>query len=128
TYPCHSCARHLVAAGISEIHYIEPYRKSLATRLHEDALTESSEAHGKVQLRQYDGIAPRRFIEMFEGRGRKEAGMLKLPSRTEAMPLTQVSLKAIPRLEEVVVAEIETKNLELPSLLASEENNAKVTR
>jgi hypothetical protein len=44
------------------------------------------------------------------------------------MPLTQVSLKAIPRLEEVVVAEIETKNLELPSLLASEENNAKVTR
>lgn len=128
TYPCHSCARHLVAAGISEVHYIEPYRKSLATRLHEDALTESTDAHGKVQLRQYDGIAPRRFIEMFEGGNRKKSGVLALTGRLEAMPLTQVSLKAIPRLEEVVVAEIETKNLQLPSLLASEDNHDKATK
>jgi len=128
TYPCHSCARHLVAAGISEVHYIEPYRKSLATRLHEDALTESTDAHGKVQVRQYDGIAPRRFIEMFEGGTRKKSGVLALTGRLEAMPLTQVSLKAIPRLEEVVVAEIETKDLQLPSLLASEDNHDKATK
>lgn len=128
TYPCHSCARHLVAAGISEIHYIEPYRKSLATRLHEDALTESTDAHGKVQVRQYDGIAPRRFIEMFESGTRKKSGVLALTGRFEAMPLTQVSLKAIPRLEEVVVAEIETKDLQLPSLLASEDNHDKATK
>lgn len=127
TYPCHSCARHLVAAGISEVHYIEPYRKSLATRLHEDSLTESTDAHGKVQVRQYDGIAPRRFIEMFEGGARKRSGVLALTGRLEAMPLTQVSLKAIPRLEEVVVAEIETKDLQLPSLLASEDNHDKAT-
>jgi deoxycytidylate deaminase len=128
TYPCHSCARHLVAAGISEVHYIEPYRKSLATRLHEDALTEATDSNGKVQLRQYDGIAPRRFIEMFEGRDRKKGGVLALSGRIEAVPLTHVSLKAIPRLEEVVVAEIETKDLQLPSLLASEENHDKVTK
>lgn len=128
TYPCHSCARHLVAAGISEVHYIEPYRKSLATRLHEDALTESTVAHGKVQVRQYDGIAPRRFIEMFEGGTRKKSGVLALSGRLEAMPLTQVSLKAIPRLEEVVVAEIETKDLQLPNLLASEDNHDKTTK
>lgn len=127
TYPCHSCARHLVAAGISEVHYIEPYRKSLATRLHADALTESSDEPGKVQVRQYDGIAPRRFIEMFEGGTRKKYGVLALAGRMEAMPLTQVSLKAIPRLEEVVVAEIETKNLQLPSLFSSEDNHGKVT-
>lgn len=127
TYPCHSCARHLVAAGISEVHYIEPYRKSLATRLHSDALTESSDERGKVQVRQYDGIAPRRFIEMFEGGTRKKSGVLALTGRMEAMPLTQVSLKAIPRLEEVVVAEIQTKNLQLPSLFSSEDNHEKVT-
>ncbi|MGN8001682.1 anti-phage dCTP deaminase [Acidovorax sp. 22279] len=127
TYPCHSCARHLVAAGISEVHYIEPYRKSLATRLHSDALTESSDERGKVQVRQYDGIAPRRFIEMFEGGIRKKSGVLALTGRMEAMPLTQVSLKAIPRLEEVVVAEIQTKNLQLPSLFSSEDNHDKVT-
>jgi deoxycytidylate deaminase len=36
TYPCHNCARHIVAAGIKEVYYIEPYRKSLATKLHSD--------------------------------------------------------------------------------------------
>jgi deoxycytidylate deaminase len=29
TYPCHSCARHIIAAGIKEVYYIEPYKKSL---------------------------------------------------------------------------------------------------
>ncbi|MCL0329224.1 deaminase, partial [Escherichia coli] len=28
TYPCHSCARHIIASGISEVYFIEPYRKS----------------------------------------------------------------------------------------------------
>lgn len=123
TYPCHSCARHLVAAGIAEVHYIEPYRKSLATRLHDDALTESNDPQGKVHVRQYDGIAPRRFIEMFEGSSRKSKGVLALSGRIQATPLTQVSLKAIPRLEQVVVAEITTKDLQLPSLLTNEDTH-----
>lgn len=28
-YPCHNCARHIVAAGISKVIFIEPYEKSL---------------------------------------------------------------------------------------------------
>lgn len=123
TYPCHSCARHLVAAGISEIHYIEPYRKSLATKLHEDAITESTEPREKVQLLQFDGIAPRRFIELFEGSSRKKSGVLGLPARIEASPSTHVSLKAIPRLEQVVVAEITTKALRFPGLLPKEDTD-----
>lgn len=123
TYPCHSCARHLVAAGISEIHYIEPYRKSLATKLHADAITESTEPREKVQLLQFDGIAPRRFIELFEGSSRKKSGVLGLPQRIEASPSTHVSLKAIPRLEQVVVAEIRTKALRLPKLLSKEDTD-----
>jgi deoxycytidylate deaminase len=121
TYPCHSCARHLVAAGIAQIHYIEPYRKSLATKLHADAITESTEPRHKVQLLQFDGIAPRRFIELFEGGSRKKSGVLGLLPRLEARPSTHVSLKAIPRLEEVVVAEIQTKSLKLHTLLPRED-------
>ena len=68
-------------------------------------------------------IAPKRFIGLFEGSSRKKAGVLALPARSEALPSTQVSLKAIPRLEEVVVAEIETKALRLPTLLPKEDNN-----
>jgi deoxycytidylate deaminase len=116
TYPCHSCARHLVAAGIAEIYYIEPYRKSLATRLHADALTEAIDGKG-VKLMQFDGVAPRRFIDLFDSGSRKsKAGVLDLKKRVEASPSTHVSLRAIPRLEEVVVAEISSSQLRLPEL------------
>lgn len=114
TYPCHACARHIVAAGILEVHYIEPYRKSMATKLHKDALTESVSDETKVKLIQFDGVAPRRFIDIFESGNRKTDGVLSLGTKEHARPATQVSLKAIPRLEEVVIAELATKNLNLP--------------
>ena len=123
TYPCHSCARHIVAAGIAEVHYIEPYRKSLASRLHDDALSESIDSQGKVRLLQFDGVAPRRFIDVFESNGRKKDGVLNLKSTFEAVPATHASLRAIPRLEEVVVAEISSKKLKVTPLTSNEERN-----
>ncbi|WP_415915445.1 deaminase [Pseudomonas amygdali] len=50
TYPCHSCARHLVAAGVKEVYFLEPYRKSLATRLHSDSITERESDDSKEAL------------------------------------------------------------------------------
>lgn len=120
TYPCHSCARHIVAAGISEVHYIEPYRKSLATRLHDDSLTEDVNSTSMVRLMQFDGVAPRRFIELFEAGTRKTSGVLQLLGKLQAVPSTHMSLRAIPRLEDVVVAEISTKRLKLPILVTEE--------
>jgi len=38
TFPCHYCARHIVAAGIDEVQYIEPYPKSRALKLHSDSI------------------------------------------------------------------------------------------
>lgn len=120
TYPCHACARHIVAAGISEVYYIEPYRKSLATKLHQDALTEAIDSSGRVKLLQFDGVAPRRFIDLFDAGSRKsDSGVLDLKRREEATPSTHVSLRAIPRLEEVVVAEITSKSLRLPELTST---------
>jgi deoxycytidylate deaminase len=117
TYPCHSCARHIIAAGVAEVIYIEPYRKSLATKLHGDSISESVMEASKVRILQFDGIAPRRFIDLFEGGTRKEKGVLKLKGRKEALPSTHVSLRAIPRLEEVVVAEVQSKQLRLAVLV-----------
>lgn len=116
TYPCHACARHIIAAGISEVHYIEPYRKSMAIRLHQDALSESADAKDKVMIVQFEGVAPRRFIDLFEAGVRKQKGVLSLPAERDARPSTKVSLKAIPRLEEAVVTELTEKDLKLPSL------------
>ncbi len=39
TFPCHNCAKHIVAAGIVRVVYVEPYPKSLALSLHKDAIT-----------------------------------------------------------------------------------------
>lgn len=44
TYPCHFCARHIVGAGVYEVQYIEPYPKSLALKLHSDAIEVDPEA------------------------------------------------------------------------------------
>jgi deoxycytidylate deaminase len=38
TFPCHYCARHIVTAGVDEVQYVEPYPKSQALDLHEDAI------------------------------------------------------------------------------------------
>ncbi|WP_428266401.1 anti-phage dCTP deaminase [Haliangium sp.] len=72
THPCHYCARHLVAAGIDEVQYIEPYPKSLARKLHEDAITNKvkewvppSRGGSRVLFRPFTGVAPRMYRRAF---------------------------------------------------------------
>ena len=36
TFPCHNCAKHIVAAGIQRVVYLEPYSKSRAGNLHRE--------------------------------------------------------------------------------------------
>ena len=38
TFPCHDCAKHIVASGISEVIYFEAYPKSLAQDLFGDSI------------------------------------------------------------------------------------------
>lgn len=67
TFPCHNCAKHIVASGIQRVVYIEPYPKSLALELHNDAISMSigDEHAGKVQFRSFVGVAPRRYETLF---------------------------------------------------------------
>ena len=64
TYPCHNCARHIVAAGIKKVIYIEPYDKSLALDLHDDSITEIPDDN-KVMFQTFEGISPRRYQKFF---------------------------------------------------------------
>lgn len=73
TYPCHNCAKHLIAAGITRIVYIEPYPKSRALALHDDALTLAKDEKSKVLIEHFRGISPRRFRDIFEKGARKDA-------------------------------------------------------
>src|SRR5205823_2764345 len=48
TFPCHNCAKHIVASGIKRLVYIEPYPKSQVARLFRDSIALQSAASGKV--------------------------------------------------------------------------------
>ncbi|EMH4105930.1 MULTISPECIES: anti-phage dCTP deaminase [Serratia] len=76
TYPCHVCARHIVAAGIKRVVYIEPYEKSLALQLHDDTICQPDHApsHDKVLFENFEGVAPKRYAKFFGyNRKRKNA-------------------------------------------------------
>ena len=79
TFPCHNCARHIVAAGIKKVIYIEPYEKSLALDLHNDAITQSdTESTQKVIFCNFEGVSPSRYESFFKiSRIRKEEGKIK---------------------------------------------------
>jgi deoxycytidylate deaminase len=116
TYPCHSCARHIIAAGITEIRFIEPYRKSLATRLHADAITESESDTAKVRILPFDGVAPARFLELFsEGpSGRKDPTTGKMLKFRATIPVTAVTLEAVTTLEGLALRELQSTQLIIP--------------
>lgn len=110
TYPCHNCARHIVAAGIVNVVYIQPYLKSLATKLHADVVTEIPGKMDMVVFRQFDGIAPRNFIRLFRPTApRKEGGRLKRAERADAIPIFRVPLDARSHYEDKVIADLAKK-------------------
>jgi deoxycytidylate deaminase len=60
TYPCHLCYKHALSVRISRVEYIEPYTKSRAAKMYPDGSAE--------RLIPFAGVAPRRYIEIFEER------------------------------------------------------------
>lgn len=94
TFPCHNCAKHIIAAGIERVVFVEPYLKSKAIKLHDDSVqivySEPVEKLDKqirvVRFEPFVGVGPRRFFELFSmalGVGRplkrkdKKGGVLK---------------------------------------------------
>ena len=69
TFPCHNCARHIIGAGIMRVVYVEPYPKSKAKELHDDAIQigDSNRSNGGevVCFVPFVGISPRKYLDMF---------------------------------------------------------------
>jgi deoxycytidylate deaminase len=75
TFPCHMCARHIIAAGITRVVYIEPYPKSRAKRLYKRAIQVDHDREADEDAVKFDafvGIAPYRFIDLFDMVVRKD--------------------------------------------------------
>lgn len=74
TFPCHMCARHIVASGISRVVYIEPYPKSMAKELYKRSIQVDGDEADKdaVVFEPFVGIAPKLYISLFEMPSRKD--------------------------------------------------------
>jgi deoxycytidylate deaminase len=83
TFPCHNCAKHIIAAGVRRVVYVEPYPKSQASNFYEHMIdVEGVEPSGKkgrleerggkggqlqpkVSFDPFVGVGPRRFLDLF---------------------------------------------------------------
>ncbi len=63
TFPCHSCARHIIASGIKRVVYVEPYPKSRAV---------GNQGHGTGRAHQAR-----------EGTGEEDQGLVVAPTRDD---------------------------------------------
>lgn len=74
TFPCHNCAKHIVATGIREVIYIEPYPKSQVAKLFPDSISvDGKTCDGRVSFSSFVGFAPTRFADFFLMTDRRDA-------------------------------------------------------
>lgn len=77
TFPCHDCAKHIVASGIREVVYLAPYPKSLVAEPYDDSIEVNvpKPDSAKVQFHSFVGIAPSRYQDLFTlGKRRRKDG------------------------------------------------------
>ena len=65
TFPCHNCAKHIIAAGIKRVLYIEPYPKSKAFQFYTAEISDAVEDDNKVVFMPFTGVGPQRFMDLF---------------------------------------------------------------
>ena len=66
TFPCHNCAKHIIAAGVKKVVYIEPYPKSKALDFYKKEISTSAvDLNKKLIFIPFSGVGPRRYIDLF---------------------------------------------------------------
>ena len=110
TFPCHNYVKHIVAAGIQRVRFIEPYPESLASELHDDSIVvdpiDRNPNPHKLRFETFVGVTPRRFMEMFSMVKRKDAKGTPLQwDPATARPRLPTSAHHLPDLAEGLVLE-----------------------
>jgi hypothetical protein len=108
TFPCHICARHIIASGIKRVVYIEPYPKSMAQKLYPEAITigDKGSAGNSVRFDPFLGIAPRRYFDLFEipGKRKDDFGYAVKWKRNTAEPRLERMIGSYLGIEERAIA------------------------
>ena len=108
-FPCHICARHIIASGIKEVYYIEPYEKSLALDLHFDSIclepSESNQSTDRVIFQHFEGVAPRQYLNLFRAADdrKDDTGKLKKTNLCKTNPVISKYLDPYIKYEQKVI-------------------------
>ena len=103
TFPCHNCTKHILAAGISEVVFLEPYPKSKAKELHSNEISIEGRENGKVNFRPFLGITPFRYKELFLKSKRKDKGHAVRWQHGSPAPMVDLYTLDYLRLEEFIM-------------------------
>lgn len=94
TFPCHNCTKHILAAGIKSVVYIEPYPKSRAKHLHSNEIELEKTSETRVSFLPFLGISPFRYRDIFQKGSRKVSGRAKKWYYGEPRPTIEVGVPA----------------------------------
>lgn len=116
TYPCHECARLILAAGIQRLVYVDPYPKSQVPAMYRRQVSDVDEdarlPQGTVPFVPFVGVAPRLFPSVFamSQRSKDRTGEF-IGWRPSARVATQVVELSQTSLFETTVADAVNKRL-----------------
>ena len=83
TFPCHNCAKHIVASGITEVVYIRPFTKSYTKELFEDSIRIDGKGSGGVAFRIFTGIVGPMYQRLFtKSRWKRDAEVVRFDEKT----------------------------------------------
>lgn len=123
TFPCHMCAKHIVASGIDEVIFLEPYPKSLASDLHGDSIDIEGQTRGEYEsypstkFRHFYGVSPRRYRDLFEAKKRKDSsGNFEKWRGGKRRVIVDIKLPVYLNLEEYIIQAIVSPSLQKANL------------
>lgn len=111
TFPCHLCAKHIVAAGLQRVVYLEPYPKSYAADLHADSIVVDYEGDtNKVRFDAFIGVSPFRYRDLFEkGKRKYSSGDAQQWNKGVRRPMIEVYYPSYFEAETYVVGQMKKK-------------------
>lgn len=109
TFPCHNCAKHIVASGICDVFYLRPYPKSYAAELFDDSIVIDPEQSSTTQVnfRQFIGVTGPMYARVFtKSRWKREGGLVPSFVKKGGSFIRRTPVPAYPGVEAVLLADL----------------------
>lgn len=104
TFPCHMCARQIIASGISEVIFLQPYSKSLAFDLYADSISRDPSGPG-VHFKNFVGVTPNSFLQIFRKKSRRKdhTGKIIEWRKEQARTIANIYAPAYIKIEDAII-------------------------